>query len=322
MNTLGVMIMFCRRFPFGYTKGNDGLPEIDSEKGVYVKRIFEMAMEGESQIKIADFLIKEGIKTPMDKINWSKGAVGSILANKKYTGDENFPAIVSKEMFDKVNQIRSERNKYYNSLRKHNCESNSMYPFSGKIICGVCGSKLTRSPRSIKCTPKKYGWRCNRYVENGAVYCRSDMLDELTVESKFVEALCEVKKHFDKYVEKTENPFKPATNQTISKLDKEIQKMINNLEILPKGQSEAMTIEENIRKLLKQRTSEVWKIADINDFEHRTAKLKNELMKCKKKPREFDGEIFRKVIDHVTFLSKDKIVFHFINGIEIKKDLK
>lgn len=314
--------MLCRRFPFGYTRGDDGLPEIDCEKGVHVKKIFEMALEGVSQKGIASFLSKQGIRTSKNKDNWTDTVIHFILVNKKYTGDESFPAIVSKEMFEKVGQIQSERSRYYNSLHKHNYESNVQYPFSGKIICGLCGSVLKRITKSIKVTPHKYGWKCNRYVENGRVNCRSGTLDELTAETKFVEALWEVKKHFDKYVENLENPFKSATNQTISQLDTKIQKLINQLESLPKDQSDSMIIEENIRRLLKQRTEEVWKIAGIDDFEHKTAKLKNELMKLKKKPKEFDGELFRKVVDHITFLSKDRIVFHFINGIEIEKDMK
>ena len=313
--------MTCNVFPFGYTRGNDGLLEIDAEKGECVKKIFEMAVEGATQKGIAAFLTKQGIRTSKNKDTWADSVIHSILVNKKYIGDENFPAIVSKEMFGKVEQIMSERKRYYNASRRYIDVRNEQYPFSGKIICGLCGSTFTRAGRKMKCTPKRYLWVCNRYVENGKVYCRSGTLDELTAETEFVEALCEVKKHFDKYVENLENPFKPATNQTISQLDTQIQKLINQLESLPKDQSDSMIIEENIRKLLKQRTEEIWKIAGIDDFEHKTAKLKNELMKLKKKPQEFDGEIFRKVIDHVTFLSKDRIVFHFINGIEIEKDM-
>lgn len=322
MNTLEVMIMLCRRFPFGYTRGDDGLPEIDAEKGLYVKKIFEMAMEGESQIRIAEFLTSEGIRTPTNKSNWWKSVIGSILENKKYIGDQNFLAIVSKEMFEKVGQICNERKRYYNTLHKYNDGSNAQYPFSGKIICGLCGSTFKRAVRNMKCTPKKYVWVCHRYVENGKVNCRSGTMDELTAETKFVETLWEVKKHFDKFIENLENPFKSATNQTISQLDTQIQKLINQLDSLPKDQSDSMIIEENIRKLLKKRTEEVWEIACVDDFEAKNTKLKNELMKCKKKPQEFDGEIFRKVIDHVTLLSKDRIVFHFINGIEIGKDMK
>ncbi len=34
--------------------------------------------------------------------------------NKKYIGEENFPPIMSKDIFEKVSQIRSERYSHYN----------------------------------------------------------------------------------------------------------------------------------------------------------------------------------------------------------------
>ncbi len=97
-------------------------------------------------------------------------------------------------MFEKVGQLRNERNRYYNFYFHENSRVRSAkYPFSGKIICELCGSKLIRAGRNIKCTPKRYVWVCHRYVENGKVYCRSGTMDELTAETKFVEALWEVK---------------------------------------------------------------------------------------------------------------------------------
>ena len=64
----------------------------------------------------------------------------------------------------------------------------------------------------------------------------------------------------------------------------------------------------------------MWKVAVIDDFEARNTKLKNELMKYKKAPKEFNGELFRKVVDHITLLGQGKILFHFINGIVIEKE--
>lgn len=140
------------------------------------------------------------------------------------------------------------------------------------------------------------------------------------MEGMFVEAFSDLKKHFNKYLNSLENPFWQASNEHITHLDKEIQGMINQLENMPKGQSDATIIEENIRKLLKQRIEEVWKVAVIDDFETKNTKLKNELMKYKKAPQQFNGELFRKVVDHITLLSEDRISFQFINGIVIKKD--
>jgi hypothetical protein len=257
--------MLCRHLPFGYVNKDDGLPEIDDEKGAYVRKIFKMAIEGVSQNRIASFLMEEGIKTSRGKDNWNDSTVRSILMNKKYTGEENFPTIITKDLFEKVSQIRSERNRYYNldtSKNKH--VNKALYPFSGKIICGLCGSILTRVLKHSSKANRKYGWKCSRYVENGKVYCRSITLDELIVETMFVEAFSDLKKHFGEYIKNVENPFKQATNEAITRLDKEIKGMINQLENMPEGQSDAMIIEENIRKLLKQRTEEVWKVAVID----------------------------------------------------------
>ena len=65
----------------------------------------------------------------------------------------------------------------------------------------------------------------------------------------------------------------------------------------------------------------MWKVAVIDDFEARNTKLKNELMKYKKAPKEFNGELFRKVVDHITLLGQGRISFHFINGIVIEKNI-
>lgn len=312
--------MICRRLPFGYISRDDGLPEVDVEKGAYVKKVFEMALEGLSQNRIASLMMEEGIRTSSGKVNWHDSTIRFILMNKKYYGEENFPAIISKDMFEKVNQIRNERYRYYNLDRNKNIHINkALYPFSGKIICGLCGSILTRVLKHSSKTNRKYGWKCSRYVENGKVYCRSSTLDELIMEAMFVEVFGDLKEHFNKYIEKVENPFKQATNEAITRLDKEIQGMINQLENMTEGHSDAMIIEENIRKLLKQRTEEVWKVAVIDDFESRNIKLENELKKYKKAPQEFNGELFRKVVDYITLLSEDKILFQFINGIVIEK---
>ena len=37
-------------------------------------------------------------------------------------------------------------------------------------------------------------------------------------------------------------------------------------------------------------------------------------------PQEFNGELFRKVVDHITLLNEDRLLFQFINGIVIEKD--
>lgn len=93
----------------------------------------------------------------------------SIFQNEKYVGRyrdilDYCPRIVSDELFEKVNDI----------LNSHkNIRSNQRYPyiFSGLLICGECGKKMSGCHINVK-SKKKYKYRypayeCKYYRANG-----------------------------------------------------------------------------------------------------------------------------------------------------------
>ncbi len=312
--------MFCRYLPYGYIRGNNGLPIIDEEKRIYINKIFEMASEGVNENGIVSWLNQEGVKTSTNKARWWKGSIYSILENTKYAGDETFPAIVSKETFEKVKEIITEKNIRYKKDSIANCrEQKGQYPFSAKIICGVCGSIFTRETRKSK-TTIRHLWRCRSYVKGGKVYCRSTAIDEREIEQKFIEVINQLKKNFNKYIKDMSNPFKPAMNEIVTQLDNEILRILDAL--AQKDQEDAMDSEEKIRELLIKRTNEIWKVADVDDFEYLNEKLQKELMTYKKQQVEFDGELFKRVVKRITFTSHNTLLFQFINGIEIEKEIR
>lgn len=270
--------MFCKNLPFGYTRGNNGLPVIDEKKGVYINKIFEMASEGVNENGIVSWLNQEGIKTSTNKARWWKGSIYSILENTKYAGDETFPAIVSKEIFEKVNEIKREKYIRY----KKNCivnytEQRAKYPFSAKIICGVCGSIFRRQTRKSK-TTIRHLWQCGSYVKGGKVYCRSTVFDERELEQKFIEVINQLKKNFNKYIKDMSNPFKPAMNEMVTQMDKELQIMFDDFQKAQSNQGDVLEAKEKIHELLKKRTKEIWKASAIDDFDYWNEKLKKELM--------------------------------------------
>ena len=69
-------------------------------------------------------------------------------------------------------------------------------------------------------------------------------MDELKMEAMFVEAFSELKKHFNKYIKNVEDPFRQASNDAITLLDKEIQGIIYKLENMPEGQSDAIKLKK------------------------------------------------------------------------------
>lgn len=96
-----------RSIPFGYcvVNGNFVLNEIEAEA---VRKIFADYIGGKS-LKV----IAAEMKIPYNSAkSWNKNTISRILDNKKYTGENGCPRIVSDEDFLRVSQIKAERNRY------------------------------------------------------------------------------------------------------------------------------------------------------------------------------------------------------------------
>ena len=117
----------------GYRKGEDGKPEIVPEEAAIVERIYEMFLAGQPVKMIAQTLQAEKIENPGKNLSFSKNMIMNILRNEKYCGDcilqktvtvdcisktrkanqgeapmyiveNNHPAIISREVFNRVQE--------------------------------------------------------------------------------------------------------------------------------------------------------------------------------------------------------------------------
>ena len=121
----------------GYTEKNGELV-IVLEEATMVKKIFELYAEGYSIRKICSYLDDNEIKTKTGKTKWAPNVIGKMLHNEKYKGctlmqktysedlltgkrkknngevrqyyyEDTHPAIVSKELYDAVQNILCEK---------------------------------------------------------------------------------------------------------------------------------------------------------------------------------------------------------------------
>ena len=105
---------------------------IDEPDAKIVRKIFEMRASEKSLSAISDWLYEQGILSPTGKCRWSRETISKLLKNEKYTGDvllqktfvkdlfsgkqvknigerdrflyqDHHPAIISRDLFDKVN---------------------------------------------------------------------------------------------------------------------------------------------------------------------------------------------------------------------------
>ena len=100
--------MKCNRnIPFGYMmRGGRYIAEPAESEAV--RQIFEMYLNGMSLKSIA---AEMAVPYNKDKVLWNKNMVSRILENKRYIGDDTYPQIVEREIFDRANAIKSEKGK-------------------------------------------------------------------------------------------------------------------------------------------------------------------------------------------------------------------
>ncbi|RQN12476.1 recombinase family protein [Clostridium butyricum] len=348
----------------GYTKDENGDLKIVPKEAKIIERIYKEYLQGKSATRIAKDLEKDGIKTPTGRKRWWESTVTSILRNEKYMGDallqksltvdfltkkrvknkghaqqyyveDSHPAIISKEMFQQVQEELKRRS----SLRKKPTELKtrftSEYPFSGITYCGKCGMKFRRK----RWGTKKYAqdmWMCMTRVDKGVEACDMPAAHE----------------------EKLKQAFVRAINKAINDKEAFVKKIVENVEKVVPPIEEDLSIEE-IEARLKELQQELMSLvrlnvntgfdAEVYDGEYgRIAKEIESLREKKQRIQEaklddtirknraeqiaeiikeqdlvkgFDEELFREVIDRVTVLSIVEVEFQFKSGLNVKEIL-
>lgn len=191
----GEIMINTTRF-MGYDKDEYGDLVINQEQAKIVFKIFNMYISGMGMFRITSQLNNENIPTLTGK-KWSEGTIRGMLTNEKYKGDyilqkyytpenrrhstirnngevqsyyieENHPAIVSKEDWDRVQQIilkhREQRKIATDGTEKYK----NRYPLSGILICPHCGKNLRRK----QVYNKKIEWWCSTYIYEGKSACK------------------------------------------------------------------------------------------------------------------------------------------------------
>ena len=174
--------------------------EINEEEAEIVRRIYREFIAGYSITQIAKRLQADGVKTKLGKESWRHNVIESILTNEKYTGNAllgktfkpdvltkyrqkndgkkapiyyvegSHPAIIEKGLFDLAQQ-EMQRRREVNDNKVGGGRYSSRYPFSGMLVCGICGSKLRRQVRTMGSGKRTASWGCCNRINNGRAEC-------------------------------------------------------------------------------------------------------------------------------------------------------
>ena len=194
--------------PFGYrkVKVSDGAKErptleVDPATAPVVKEIFEKSLRGSGLKELCKELNDRGVTNRGKR--WYKGTLHYVLRNEAYTGaavwgktskgekaadpvrvEGAWPALVSRELFDDVQQAMSDRAPKV----QRPARVGSQYLLSGLLKCGVCGRPY--SAQGAKSGQFAY-YICGTLFREGAGTCSARYLNAPKLETFVVEKIRE-----------------------------------------------------------------------------------------------------------------------------------
>ena len=194
--------------PFGYkrVKVNDGgkerpTLEVDPATAPVVREVFEKSLRGSGLKEICKELNDRGVTNRGKR--WYKGTLHYVLRNEAYTGtavwgrtskgekaqdpvrvEGAWPALVSRELFDNVQQAMRERAPKV----QRPARVGSRFLLSGLLKCGVCGRPyIGQGAKS-----GQYGYYiCGTLFREGAGTCSARYLNAPRLEAFVVEKIRE-----------------------------------------------------------------------------------------------------------------------------------
>ena len=142
-----------RSIPFGYYYQN-GVLAVHPQESQTVRAVFMAYLSGEPLSKIAARLTAKLVEYLPGCCQWNKARVKRILDNAKYTGEGDFPQLITEKQF----QMAHQKKESANTNRQRVDEDIKL--FKGVTHCHHCGSPMMRRMDSRMERPVT--WKCPR----------------------------------------------------------------------------------------------------------------------------------------------------------------
>lgn len=339
---------------------------INENEAEIVRRIYREYLEGKSYQKIPDGLERDKIPTVTGNKKWWDSTITGILTNEKYCGillqqktvtvdylshkrvknkgldaqyriEGNHEAIIPKEIFEKVQDEKERRAKTVGNLVGDRNKYSSKYPFSGKIICGDCGSVFRRRTWNSNNSSRKIIWQCKTYIQKGKDVCTSKSVDEKVLEKAFTDVFNRLKDGSEGFIETLSKNIEKVLSQRAENTDLiEIENKIESakeelkglIKLQTKGQMDDEVYNEEYVRLagelekLRQEKSKVEKgNLNIEQYKLRVAEIIKVIKEQEGLLTEFDGNIFNALVEKIEVSSPTHFVFVLRNGIRVEEKL-
>ena len=300
---------------------------IDEKTAPAIRYLFEEYANGKSKKQIVRELNQKGYRTNAGK-PISYNSFQNNLSNIKYIGlfdngylqnDNYYPAIISKELFDRV-QIKLAEHKQQPATQKAKVE----YLLTGKAFCGYCGSSMVGISGTSKTKKQHHYYACSkRYKEHT---CKKNNENKSKLEKYIVEQTLnyvlteEQIEHIANGMLKKWNTNSTATEikeieKRIEKIDRDLDKCFNSFfntesaELQRRMNEKAKSLELEKKDLQE----ELKKLKLVKIITHTKEDVKNllaEYLDGNINDIEYQRKIINKFVNSV-YIFDDKIAIYY-----------
>ncbi|HEY9161000.1 MAG TPA: recombinase family protein [Desulfomonilia bacterium] len=350
----GTFILSCPAY--GYTKDEKGELVIQEEEATIVRRIFRDYLNGKGTYVIAKELTDEHFPTIRTAEKWNDSVIKEILHNPIYSGnlllqktyttevlpfkrkhnrgqmpryfiEDNHEPIISPEQAEAVKEIMEYRRKQH-GLDSKKCQSR--YGFSGKILCGECGSTFRRQKIYIDQPYEKIQWCCHQHIED-KTKCSQKAVREDVLQQVFILMWNKLISNYEEILLPLLDVLKKLRmdeqqEQEIEDCNNKIMELTEQGHILSRliskgymdpavfiGRQNTLTLELAAAK--KKRNQ----LLDSNGFEQEITGTELLLGIIKNYPgiiEKYNEELFSQAVENV-IIQSDRITFRLINKLEL-----
>ena len=139
------------KIKLGYKLDSNKYFITDEEKAQVVRQCFDWYLNGMSLYKIYNKLVNMGIYSSLQNFPTGGKRVGYLLRDRAYIGENNYPQIVDIEVFNKVQEMLSDRHKWHESKNIYYCKSLIKDTTTGATLTASYGTLVYCLKHRIHC---------------------------------------------------------------------------------------------------------------------------------------------------------------------------
>ena len=342
--------------PYGYRNAGGGRLEIVPEEAEVIRWVFESYLNGQGIVAIAEEMNRRGVPKKHGEAAWIPYAVACWLRNEKYTGntlcqktfttgfpyisvknrgevdqfyiENSHPAIISQEIFDKVQALRKKK--------KAPASAPSKFPLTRKMICGKCGATFYR-------TVDRHGannWVCSGHKDgnrNGKGACPNLSVRERDIYTAFIRMYNKLRLHegiilrpaldqmeaLESAVQR-ENPAMLEVNRAIAQATEQNYKISK---LRASGLLDADACAAKLAALdaqltqLRAKRRRLLRNDDISEMVDTLRQTVETLHQGPEQLDEFDEELFNEMVEKITVDTDHVLRFRLRGGFDVAEPL-